>query len=52
LADSLIELEEKAKQFYTDESVDANKIFWHKNVFESPDSLNFWFDFLDSTGEL
>ena len=26
--------------------------FWHKNVFEHPDQLNFWFDFLDTEGEL
>lgn len=26
--------------------------FWHKNVFEHPDQLNFWFDFLDTEGDL
>ena len=25
---------------------------WRKDVYESPQSLNFWFDFLDSNGEL
>jgi len=25
---------------------------WNKNVYESPEVLNFWFDFLDSEGEL
>ena len=25
---------------------------WHKNVFDAPDLLNFWFDFLDTEGEL
>ena len=26
--------------------------FWHKNVYEHPETLNFWFDFLDMEGEL
>ena len=26
--------------------------FWNKTVFEAPHTLNFWFDFLDSEGEL
>lgn len=26
--------------------------YWHKNVFEAPQSLNFWFDFLTGDGEL
>lgn len=26
--------------------------FWRKDVYESPQSLNFWFDFLDASGEL
>lgn len=26
--------------------------YWRKDVYESPQSLNFWFDFLDSDGEL
>ena len=25
---------------------------WRKDIYESPQSLNFWFDFLDSDGEL
>lgn len=29
-----------------------NKLYWNKNVFENPGSLNYWFDFLDSSGEL
>ena len=26
--------------------------YWHRNVFELPELLNFWFDFLDTPGEL
>jgi hypothetical protein len=25
---------------------------WNKNVYEHPEALNFWFDFLDTEGEL
>jgi hypothetical protein len=28
------------------------KKYWCKDVFEAPDMLNFWFDFLDKDGEL
>ena len=30
----------------------GENIYWNKNVFEAPEKLNFWFDFLDTTGEL
>lgn len=30
--------------------IDHINKFWCKNVFENPESLNFWFDFLDSPG--
>jgi hypothetical protein len=30
----------------------TEKSYWHKNVYESPDLLNFWFNFLDTEGEL
>jgi hypothetical protein len=26
--------------------------YWHKNLLSSPQSLNFWIDFLDGSGEL
>ena len=29
-----------------------NNKYWNKNITDAPDLLNFWFDFLDSTGEL
>lgn len=31
---------------------DPDKKYWHRNVFEHPELLNFWFDFLDTEGEL
>ena len=31
---------------------EGEKQFWLKNVYERPESLNFWFDFLDTEGEL
>ena len=26
--------------------------YWNKDVFQAPETINFWFDFLDTTGEL
>ena len=31
---------------------DEDKLYWNRNVFEHPELLNFWFDFLDTEGEL
>ncbi len=31
---------------------DRDYYYWNKNVFEAPEKLNFWFDFLDSDSEL
>lgn len=41
-------LENKFKNYLTDEV----KSGWHHNVFEKPELINFWFDFLDTEGEL
>jgi hypothetical protein len=30
----------------------TSRQFWNKMVYNEPDVLNFWFDFLDSEGEL
>ena len=30
----------------------GDQIYWNKNVYEHPEVLNFWFDFLDVEGEL
>ena len=40
---------EKAKNYYSDSDV---KKYWNKAVYEHPETLNFWFDFLDTSGEL
>lgn len=43
------DLEERLENYYDS----ANKYFgWNKNVYEHPELLNFWFDFLDTEGEL
>ena len=34
--------------YYIDVEEDDPRRFWHKNVLESPELLNFWFDFLDN----
>jgi len=31
---------------------DGEKVWWHKDVFDYPDLLNFWFDFLEGDGTL
>lgn len=36
--------------FYIDDK--EGRIYWNKSVYEAPDQLNFWFDFLDTSGEL
>ena len=49
-------LELNVKENYyisTDENqVEKSKEYWNKSVYESPYTLNFWFDFLDTDGEL
>ena len=46
-------LEDKAELYYfsTDDKKEPNE-GWNKNVIERPEVLNFWFDFLDATGDL
>ena len=44
-----------AQNYYQDRDENGQshpRKYWHKNVFEHPESLNYWFDFLDSDGEL
>lgn len=31
---------------------ESPNLYWHKSVVEAPETLNFWFDFLDTYGEL
>ena len=30
----------------------AEKQYWNKNVWDAPELLNFWFDFMDSQGKM
>jgi hypothetical protein len=30
----------------------TNHLYWNRSVFERPSELSFWFDFLDSSGDL
>ena len=32
--------------------VNNNRLHWNKDVFTNPSVLNYWFDFLDTEGEL
>lgn len=41
-----------SKQFNENYYQDGKHKYWNKNVYEHPDQLNFWFDFLDTAGEL
>ena len=45
----LNELEESVKDYYLE---DGDKKYWNKNVFEKPELLNFWIDFLDEDGDI
>ena len=48
--DKLITLESTKENFYYNR--EDERQYWNKNVYERPELLNFWFDFLDATGEL
>lgn len=39
-----------SEDYYSDPS--SNCLYWNKAVYNAPETLNFWFDFLDSGGEL
>lgn len=41
---------EEQKKYYDDSK--SEYYLWNKDVIEHPETLNFWFDFLDTTGEL
>ena len=43
------ELERELENYYSE---GHDKQYWNKLVFEQPYNLNFWFDFLDTEGEL
>lgn len=52
LREELQDLQDKALNYYLDMDNDGERFGWNKNVFEHPEVLNFWFDFLDTNGEL
>lgn len=37
------------ENYYVDVNEGDARKHWHKNVFEAPETLNFWFDFLEAT---
>lgn len=39
------------QNYYYEEDA-GNRKYWNRNVYECPETLNFWFDFLDTEGEL
>lgn len=47
--EKLKQLQETKNMYYS--PGDENQ-YWNKNVYEAPELLNFWFDFLDTQGEL
>ena len=49
LIDELNHVQSNADNFYPSTHDNAH---WCKDVFEAPEALNFWFDFLDQNGEL
>lgn len=34
------------------EIINADQVYWHKNVWDAPHLLNFWFDFMDTAGKM
>lgn len=45
----IVDLEEESKNYYPDGHKNEH---WLTNVYEYPETINFWFDFLDAEGEL
>ena len=43
---------EQHKYWLPEEANEQKKKYWTKEVFSSPESLNFWFDFMDANSEL
>ena len=54
------ELDEDAQRHYNEYYInlltasdeERKRLYWHKNVFEAPEQLNFWIEFLDDQNEL
>lgn len=51
LQDSIKSCEGQKENYYYSEK-DGDKLYWNKTVFERPEALNFWFDFMDSEGDI
>ena len=43
-------LQKDKENYYYD--TENDKLYWNKSVYEKPEALNFWFDFLDTEGLL
>ena len=52
LQDKIQSHEYQIKNYYYGENDPKEKLYWNKTVFEHPEQLNFWFDFMDSDGEI
>ena len=50
--DSLFEVVNDETSYIYIEYYKESRLHWNKNVFLNPGSLNYWFDFLDTEGEL
>lgn len=37
---------------YYGEEAEGDKKYWHKNIWEAPELLNFWFDLMDTHGKI
>ena len=50
--DELETLKASRDNFYMSLGNNDSRLYWHKNVYEHPEMINFWFDFLDTEGQL
>ena len=48
----LLELQQKREGYYTENELNGKYTHWNKSIHLAPESLIFWFDFLDMTSEL
>jgi hypothetical protein len=51
LEENRVTLEKKIED-YTNTKENFNAEYWNKDIEQAPQTLNFWFDFLDTEGEL
>ena len=52
LQDKIQSHEYQIKNYYYGENDPKEKLYWNKTVFEHPEALNFWMEFLDTTGDM